>query len=133
MCSVLPLGAPRISKSLKPRIIRPLHSRSSTRHTIMALKSVLITGCSEGGIGHALALEWHKQGYRVFATARKLSAMADLEKAGIETLAMDVTDTTSLQSVKEQVEKRTGGTLDVLINNAGQGTHLPEQGETELC
>jgi len=88
----------------------------------MAPKSVLITGCSEGGIGHALALEWHKQGYRVFATARNTSAMQDLEKTGIETLAMDVTDTTSLKSVKEEVEKRTGGTLDVLVNNAGQGT-----------
>jgi 1-acylglycerone phosphate reductase len=96
----------------------------------MAPKSVLITGCSEGGIGHALALEWHKQGYRVFATARNTSAMQDLEKAGIETLAMDVTDTTSLKSVKEEVEKRTGGTLDVLVNNAGQGT--PPLG-TEEC
>ena len=87
----------------------------------MLPKTVLITGCSEGGIGHSLALEWHSKGHRVFATARRLEAMSSLSSAGIECLAMDVTDIVSLQSAKEEVEKKTGGTLDVLVNNAGQG------------
>jgi 1-acylglycerone phosphate reductase len=86
----------------------------------MSRKSVLITGCSEGGIGHKLAVEWHSKGYRVFATARKLGAMTALDALGIECLAMDVTDFASLKAVKEQVEKETGGTLDILVNNAGQ-------------
>lgn len=87
----------------------------------MSRKSVLITGCSKGGIGHSLALEWHSRGYRVFATARRLDAMSDLDAAGIECLSMDVTDFTSLNEIKEEVKQKTGGTLDVLINNAGLG------------
>jgi len=88
----------------------------------MSKKTVLITGCSEGGIGHSLALEWHNRGYRVFATARRLEAMEALSRTGIECLAMDVTDSASLEKVAEDVSQRTGGTLDVLVNNAGQGT-----------
>ena len=87
----------------------------------MSRKTVLITGCSEGGIGHSLALEWNSKGYRVFATARKVDSMTHLQEVGIECLAMDVTDTKSLKAVKEQIEEKTGGTLDILVNNAGQG------------
>jgi 1-acylglycerone phosphate reductase len=87
----------------------------------MPPKTVLITGCSEGGIGHSLALEWHNKGHRVFATARRLEAMSSLSLIGIECLAMDVTDLSSLQSAKLYIETTTGGTLDVLVNNAGQG------------
>jgi len=87
----------------------------------MPPKSVLITGCSEGGIGHTLALEWKSRDYRVFATARTLGAMTTLEQAGIECLEMDVTDIDGMKSVKDKVEERTGGKLDILVCNAGQG------------
>ena len=88
----------------------------------MSRKSVLITGCSEGGIGYNLALEWNSKGYRVFATARKIEAMTGLPEAGIECLAMDVTEYDSIKAVKAQIEKKTGGTLDILVNNAGQSS-----------
>jgi 1-acylglycerone phosphate reductase len=88
----------------------------------MAQKTVLITGCSGGGIGHSLALEWHHRGYRVFATARSMDAMSSLLAEGIEGFEMDVTDRTTLETVKDKVKEITGGTLDVLVNNAGQGT-----------
>jgi 1-acylglycerone phosphate reductase len=90
-----------------------------------APKSVLITGCSEGGIGHTLALEWKTRGYRVFATARTLASMATLEQAGIECFEMDVTILDTLKTVQQQVAERTNGKLDILVNNAGQGTFLP--------
>lgn len=92
----------------------------------MSPKTVLITGCSEGGIGHSLALEWHKRGYKVFATARKLESMKQLDAAGIECVVIDVTDTASLKKAKEIVGTKTGGTLDFLINNAGQGASLTD-------
>ena len=87
----------------------------------MSRKTVLITGCSKGGIGHALALEWHKKGARVFATARNPDSMTDLSNAGIDCLAMDVTETPSLLTAREQIENLTGGKLDILVHNAGQG------------
>ncbi|KAJ3783876.1 hypothetical protein GGU10DRAFT_359688 [Lentinula aff. detonsa] len=83
-------------------------------------RTVLITGCSAGGIGHALAKEFHSRGERVFATARRLESMSELQKLGITTLKLDVTRIESICEVRDQVNLMTGGTLDILVNNAGQ-------------
>ncbi|KAI0051604.1 NAD-P-binding protein [Auriscalpium vulgare] len=82
-------------------------------------KTVLITGCSAGGIGHALALEFHAHGLRVFATSRALASMQALNDAGIETLALDVTDAEAVRDVCKRISVLTGGRLDILVNNAG--------------
>ncbi|KAJ6501953.1 NAD-P-binding protein [Mycena sanguinolenta] len=81
-------------------------------------KTVLITGCSVDGIGWALAKEFHSQGFRVFATSRHLETMEDLAAIGIETLALDVTAADAIRKTKEEISTRTGGKLDILINNA---------------
>ncbi|KZT12008.1 NAD-P-binding protein [Laetiporus sulphureus 93-53] len=83
-------------------------------------KTVLITGCSEGGIGDALARRFHEQGYEVFATARNLSSMEHLVSLGIKTLALDVTDLEAMRRVKAHIMDATGGKLHILVNNAGQ-------------
>jgi 1-acylglycerone phosphate reductase len=86
----------------------------------MAPKTVLITGCSAGGIGHALVLAFQKSGFTVFATARSLKKMADLETLpNVHLLALDVTSPESVLAVAKKVEAETGGKLDVLVNNAG--------------
>lgn len=90
-----------------------------------AKKSVLITGCSAGGMGEALALEHHSRGYRVFATSRTLASMESLAAQGIETLALDVTLSESIREVKEEISKRTGGQLHFLVNNAGAAGPIP--------
>ncbi|TKA62834.1 hypothetical protein B0A55_09161 [Friedmanniomyces simplex] len=83
-------------------------------------KTVLITGCSTGGIGWAMAKTFHKRGFYVFATARDPSKAADLsELSDVEILELDVTVPQTISRSKDIVAKRTGGTLDVLINNAG--------------
>ncbi|CAK4033923.1 NADPH-dependent 1-acyldihydroxyacetone phosphate reductase [Lecanosticta acicola] len=87
-------------------------------------KTVLITGTSSG-IGHALAREFHSKGLRVFATARKTDSIRDLAEQGIETLALEVTDGASIQTLKEEIASRTGGTLDLLVNNAGRNYTVP--------
>ncbi|EEB06011.2 1-acyldihydroxyacetone phosphate reductase [Schizosaccharomyces japonicus yFS275] len=83
-------------------------------------KTVLITGCSYGGIGNALARKFHREGFRVFASARRLETLDNLAKEGIEVFVLDVTSDGSVQAVLEKVSARTGGRLDMLINNAGQ-------------
>ena len=88
------------------------------------MKTVLITGCSEGGIGDALAQEFHLKGLRVFATARNLTKVEHLKARGIEILKLDVTSTDSIKTAVAEVEKLTGGKLDILVNNAGMGMLL---------
>ncbi|KAJ7699302.1 NAD(P)-binding protein [Mycena rosella] len=88
-------------------------------------KTVLITGCSSGGIGHELAREYHSKGLRVIATARNPAALESLASLGLETFELDVTKIESVRAGRDRVLAITGGTLDVLVNNAGKGHSLP--------
>ncbi|KAM0559993.1 hypothetical protein ACHAPJ_003948 [Fusarium lateritium] len=87
--------------------------------------TALIPGCSEGGAGHSLALEFAAQGYRVFATARSTKSLASLQDKGIETLTLDVTKPESIVALKAEISEQTGGKLDVLFNNAGMMYEAP--------
>ncbi|KAB8231301.1 SDR family oxidoreductase [Aspergillus alliaceus] len=90
------------------------------------LQSVLITGCSAGGIGSALAETFHERGLHVFATARSRSKMAQLEKlSNVTLLELDVTDSKSIEAAVEAVTAKTGGKLNHLINNSGQSIVMP--------
>jgi len=80
-------------------------------------KVVLITGCSSG-IGRATARRLAAGGWTVYATARRLDSIADLEAAGCRTLALDVDDEDSMVAAVRTIEERHGA-VGVLINNAG--------------
>lgn len=72
---------------------------------MVAQKSVLITGCSEGGIGDALAKEFHQKGLRVFATARDLTKVEHLKALGItDVFALDVVDEAAIARVRDKLE-----------------------------
>ena len=89
-------------------------------------KSVLITGCSDGGIGSSLAKAFHDKGICVFATARnkqKMKALGDLRN--IIFLEIDVTSQESIDAAYEAVTKETNGKLDYLVNNSGAGYVMP--------
>jgi len=88
-------------------------------------KTVLITGAGIGGIGGELAREFHRKGYRVFATARRPETIAVLKEEGIETLSLDVTKADSIAACVKEVEGLTGGKLDILWNNAGINYTVP--------
>ena len=88
-------------------------------------RTVLITGTSDGGLGSALAIAFHKAGWRVLATARNITKMKAVQNEGVETLALDVQSPSSLQEAVTQVSKMTGGHLDALVNNAGGGYSMP--------
>jgi NADP-dependent 3-hydroxy acid dehydrogenase YdfG len=95
------------------------------------MPSVLITGCSDGGIGSALAHAFHAAGLEVFATARSTQKMASLANLlGVKLLQLDVTDPKSIALAVDAVTAATStstaaGKLDYLVNNAGQGYVMP--------
>lgn len=78
---------------------------------------VLISGCSTG-IGRALAMEFARRNWRVFATARKTAAINDLKTPNVEVAALDVTDEKSIASCVNSVIAK-AGRIDMLVNNAG--------------
>lgn len=80
-------------------------------------KAVLITGCSSG-IGHATAARLVGDGWKVYATARNPGALTKLRERGCQTLALDVTDESSMRSAVDTVVDAEGA-VGVLINNAG--------------
>jgi 1-acylglycerone phosphate reductase len=89
-------------------------------------KTVLITGCSPGGIGHSLAKTFHSHGLRVFATARSAETLESLSTLGIETLSLTVDSEPSIQSCLAEVTARTKARgLDFLVNNAGRNYTMP--------
>ncbi|KAI0130287.1 hypothetical protein BJ170DRAFT_681741 [Xylariales sp. AK1849] len=85
-------------------------------------KTVLITGCTPGGIGHALCVEFQRRGLRVIATARDPAVMKDLAALGMDTVQLDVTSQPSIAACHKAVGDITGGRLDIIVNNAGR-TH----------
>lgn len=86
-------------------------------------KAVLITGCSTG-IGRACALQLARSGWPVYATARRLESVQDLEEQGCKILQLDVCDEASMTEAVAAVEQAEGA-VGVLINNAGYGSEGP--------
>lgn len=76
-------------------------------------KSVLITGCSDGGIGSALALAFEARGLHVYTTARSMAKMASLEDhPNITRLELDITSSKSIAAVVKTLSESTDGKLD---------------------
>ncbi|MGC2656942.1 MAG: SDR family oxidoreductase [Bryobacteraceae bacterium] len=100
-------------------------------------KTILVTGTSNG-FGKDAAMTLAEAGHQVFATmrnpkTRNRTAAEEFRSKGIDVLELDVTRDSSVEEAFEELYKRTGSKLDVLINNAGlfaQGiaeTYTPEQ------
>ena len=90
-------------------------------------KTALITGCSEGGLGASLALAFARHDFHVFATLREPAKAGNSLSShpDIQLLPLEVTNSSSIASCASMVEKDTGGTLDVLVNNAGMMFVMP--------
>jgi NAD(P)-dependent dehydrogenase (short-subunit alcohol dehydrogenase family) len=95
-------------------------------------KTILITGAASG-FGRLGAEHYARLGARVFASMRGLPRpeAAELEKLAvdeglaIEVVEIDVMSDESVTAGVAAVLAKTGGTLDVLINNAGIGLGGP--------
>jgi len=86
-------------------------------------KVILITGASSG-IGKATAIRLLNEGDTVYATARSVDKMQDLEEMGAHVLKVDITKyETAEAAVNQLIEEQ--GRIDVLFNNAGFGLYGP--------
>ncbi|MFF2518956.1 SDR family NAD(P)-dependent oxidoreductase [Streptomyces sp. NPDC058086] len=84
-----------------------------------ARPAVLITGCSSG-VGQASAWRFLRAGHPVYATARDVGTLSELDQAGAVTLALDVTDEDSMTAAVKHVESDHGA-VGILVNNAAYG------------
>ena len=78
---------------------------------------VLITGCSSG-IGRATASALARSGFVVWASARNVESIRDLEDVGCRTIALDVTDEDSRARAVGMIAAEQGH-IGLLVNNAG--------------
>jgi NAD(P)-dependent dehydrogenase (short-subunit alcohol dehydrogenase family) len=90
---------------------------------LLAAPVVVVTGCSEGGIGYALCEAFTSRGCRVFATARRPESMEGLKEQGIETVRLDVTSSKSIKDAVDHILTQ-AGRIDIVVNNAGDSRGL---------
>lgn len=84
-------------------------------------KTALVTGASSG-IGKSTVEDLLAKGVKVYAAARRVEMMRDIEKSGAIIVKMDVTDEISMvNGINSILEKE--GSIDILINNAGYGSY----------
>ncbi|KAH6884480.1 short-chain dehydrogenase [Thelonectria olida] len=89
--------------------------------------TILITGCSPGGMGAALAVAFHEAGHQVYASGRNLAKLSPLEERGIHTVALDVTSSSSITDAVASITALlpAGKGLDILVNNAAGSYTMP--------
>ncbi|EXJ89744.1 hypothetical protein A1O3_02811 [Capronia epimyces CBS 606.96] len=88
-------------------------------------RNMLIAGYSDRGTAAVLAVAFHSHGDCLLVSARNPSKTASLNVLGIETLPLDVQSEESVKACIQQVSALTGGSLDVLVNNAGTAYYMP--------
>jgi 1-acylglycerone phosphate reductase len=104
----------------------------SHRHEISKMTAsytppfALVTGCNSG-IGEQLAIALVQNDFTVFATARRIESLDHLARqhTNIIALPLELSDSTSLERLRDSVDKHTGGRLDILVNNAGMHYAAP--------
>ncbi len=88
-------------------------------------KTVVVTGCSLGGIGYHTALELARRNARVVLAGRTAAKLAEAEAgirgevphAQLSPLEVDLADLASVR--RAGAHAHTIGPIDVLVNNAG--------------
>ena len=99
----------------------------------------VVTGANSG-IGRATAIDLAANGYEVYGTVRdrsratKLEAMSAERSVAVELVELDVADDASVRQGFDRILERTGGVVDVLVNNAGVGGNavVEDASATEL-
>ncbi|KAK7686717.1 hypothetical protein QCA50_010317 [Cerrena zonata] len=73
-----------------------------------APKVVLVTGCSQGGIGYSLCEAYAVRGCIVYATAHKLESMDGFAATNIHVLKLDVTEDRDVEDAVKTIIEREG-------------------------
>lgn len=84
-------------------------------------KIALVTGASSG-IGKETTVLLSNKNYKVYAVARNVEKLKEIESENIVPLQMDVTDSKSIDIVLNLILKN-DSKLDLLVNNAGFGKY----------
>ncbi len=84
-------------------------------------KTAFVTGASSG-MGKEIAKKLLADGLTVYAAARRVEKMKDLEELGARVIKMDITKEEDVVNAVMTVENNHGG-IDVLVNNAGFGSY----------
>jgi NAD(P)-dependent dehydrogenase (short-subunit alcohol dehydrogenase family) len=85
------------------------------------MKTVLVTGASSG-MGMATAQKLVAKGYRVYAAARRVERMRELEELGVRAIRMDISVDDDIVAAVDRMAAEQGG-VDVLVNSAGFGSY----------
>ena len=79
------------------------------------MPSIFITGAGRG-LGLEFARQYSAAGWSVTAACREPARAPELAALGVETVALDLADTSSILRAAERLA---GRSYDILLNNAG--------------
>ena len=92
------------------------------------VSAAVVTGASTG-IGRATAGRLKDAGFVVYATARRSTALSELDGEGFMARHLEVTDEAQCQALVAEVESD-HGSVTVLVNNAGYSLQKPVEQAT---
>src|SRR6516162_10027170 len=81
-------------------------------------KTVAVSGAGHG-FGRCIAETFAQMGARVFGCDLSAPELAETAKTGVDTEVLDLTDRSAAAAWIVEIERATGGAVDVLVNNAG--------------
>lgn len=87
------------------------------------MKNAVITGASSG-IGRALAVQMHREGFRVLGVGRDTEALKALQSSlgeGFDFITCDLRNLNCIDEIASRVSA-SHTPLDILVNNAGYGS-----------
>ncbi|MDC0352267.1 3-oxoacyl-[acyl-carrier-protein] reductase [Candidatus Pelagibacter sp.] len=83
-------------------------------------KNIIVTGAS-GGIGNAIIKKLSEAGANILASGTRIEKLEELKKnfEGLKILKFDISQSDKIEEFIENATSELGGSLDVIVNNAG--------------
>ena len=94
-------------------------------------KTIVVSGAGHG-FGRCIAETFAQLGGHVFGCDLSAAELAETAGAGVETAVLDLTDRAAAAAWVGEIERATGGAVDVLVNNAG-GVGEQERSRSIRC